>query len=64
MSTATTTAPLGDESSEVNRSLIGLRRPDHTTGLADWLTTVDHKKIAIMYAIFALAFLVIGGIEA
>lgn len=64
MSTATTTAPLGDESSEGNRSLIGLRRPDHTTGLADWLTTVDHKKIAIMYAIFSLAFLVIGGIEA
>jgi hypothetical protein len=28
-----------------------------------WLTTVDHKRLAILYSLFALAFLAIGGIE-
>jgi cytochrome c oxidase subunit I len=30
----------------------------------EWLTTVDHKKIGIMYIVYALIFLVIAGIEA
>ena len=30
----------------------------------DWLTTVDHKKIGLMYIGYALLFLVIGGFEA
>ena len=30
----------------------------------EWLTTVDHKKIGLMYITYALVFLVIGGIEA
>jgi cytochrome c oxidase subunit I len=30
----------------------------------DWLTTVDHKKIGIMYIVYALIFLVIAGFEA
>ena len=30
----------------------------------EWLTTVDHKKIGLMYIGFALIFLVVGGIEA
>lgn len=34
------------------------------TGLVDWLTTVDHKKIGILYAVSALFFLVVGGFEA
>jgi cytochrome c oxidase subunit 1 len=32
--------------------------------LHDWVTTVDHKKLGIMYILYALGFLVIGGIEA
>src|SRR5262245_19869214 len=33
--------------------------------LADsWLTTVDHKKIGIMYVVMSLVFLVLAGIEA
>jgi cytochrome c oxidase subunit I len=32
--------------------------------VADWLTTVDHKKIGIMYGVTALVFFVVGGIEA
>jgi cytochrome c oxidase subunit 1 len=29
-----------------------------------WVTTVDHKRIGIMYVLYALGFLVVGGIEA
>ncbi len=34
------------------------------SGWMDWITTVDHKKIGIMYLITALVFFVIGGLEA
>src|SRR5437899_10143501 len=30
----------------------------------EWVTTVDHKRLGILYIGFALVFLVIGGIEA
>src|SRR5262244_3598617 len=29
-----------------------------------WVTTVDHKRLGIMYIVMALGFLVIGGLEA
>src|ERR1700734_3858930 len=29
-----------------------------------WVVTVDHKKLGILYIVYALVFLVIGGIEA
>ena len=32
--------------------------------LHDWVTTVDHKKIGIMYVLMAVVFLVVGGVEA
>src|SRR6266481_4780461 len=32
--------------------------------LHGWLTTVDHKRLGILYIAYALLFLVIGGIEA
>ena len=34
------------------------------TGIWSWLTTVDHKRIGVLYLITALAFFVIGGLEA
>ncbi len=34
------------------------------SGLWSWLTTVDHKKIGIMYGASAFLFFLIGGIEA
>jgi len=40
------------------------RRPSATTGLASWLTTVDHKRIGLLYGVTAFLFLLIGGIEA
>jgi len=30
----------------------------------EWITTVDHKKIGLMYIAYALIFLVVGGVEA
>lgn len=41
-----------------------LPRPTSRTGLVSWLTTVDHKKIGLMYAAFACIFFLIGGLEA
>src|SRR5208337_1626316 len=32
--------------------------------LHGWVTTVDHKRLGILYILFALIFLVIGGLEA
>jgi cytochrome c oxidase subunit 1 len=41
-----------------------LRRPRETTGVFSWFTTVDHKKIGILYGVTALLFFLVGGIEA
>ena len=46
------------------RSDLGLYRPDRATGWTDWLTTVDHKKIGILYGAFAMLYFLIGGVEA
>src|SRR5436309_12057921 len=32
--------------------------------LHDWVTTVDHKQLGILYIIYALVFLLIAGVEA
>src|SRR5262249_10300008 len=40
------------------------RRPTSTDGLVGWLTTVDHKRIGIMYGVTALLFFLVGGLEA
>jgi len=41
-----------------------LRRPSSLTGWSSWLTTVDHKKIGILYGVTAFLFFLVGGIEA
>lgn len=47
---------------QAERSELGLMRPDHSKRVwVDWLTTVDHKKIGLMYGAIALLFLLIGG---
>ncbi len=40
------------------------RRPTATAGFWSWVTTVDHKRIGILYGITAFAFFLIGGTEA
>ncbi|MFN2606358.1 MAG: hypothetical protein ABR511_00475, partial [Acidimicrobiales bacterium] len=42
-----------------------LRRPTgYTKGIWSWVTTVDHKKIGILYGVTAFVFFLLGGIEA
>jgi cytochrome c oxidase subunit 1 len=39
-------------------------RPTATTGFWGWVTTVDHKKIGILYGVTAFVFFILGGLEA
>src|ERR1700736_3767101 len=32
--------------------------------LHEWVTTVDHKRLGVLYILYALCFLMVGGIEA
>ncbi len=41
-----------------------LRRPTATTGVWSWITTVDHKRIGILYGVTAMGFFLVGGVEA
>ncbi|MCS6245687.1 MAG: cytochrome c oxidase subunit I [Opitutus sp.] len=41
-----------------------LTRPTAKTGIISWLTTVDHKKIGLLYGMSALFFFLVGGFEA
>jgi cytochrome c oxidase subunit I len=40
-----------------------LRRPNAQTGLVSWLTTIDHKKLGILYLVSSFVFLGAGTIE-
>ncbi len=40
------------------------RKPGATSGLWSWITTVDHKRIGIMYGYAAFFFFLLGGTEA
>ena len=46
------------------KSIELMRRPTTKSGLVGWLTTVDHKRIGILYGGSALFFLLVGGFEA
>jgi len=41
-----------------------MKRPKNTDGLVGWLTTIDHKRIGILYGVTAFIFFLVGGIEA
>ena len=41
-----------------------LKRPTHPTGVVSWLTTIDHKRIGILYGGTSLIFFILGGLEA
>ncbi len=49
---------------EADESASFLRRPSSTEGFWGWVTTVDHKKLGLLYGITAFAFFLIGGAEA
>ena len=48
----------------VERPLGVFTRPQGGRGWRDWLSTVDHKKIGILYGVSAMFFFVVGGVEA
>ena len=39
-------------------------RPMAKTGVWSWITTVDHKRLGILYGITAFVFFILGGLEA
>ena len=41
-----------------------IARPAYPSGLWSWITTVDHKRIGVLYGVTAFLFLLAGGIEA
>src|SRR5262249_23464340 len=41
-----------------------IEAPSWTETLHGWVTTVDHKRIGLLYILYALAFLVFAGVEA
>src|SRR5262245_27179638 len=44
-----------------------MRPAEHASArfaLNEWLTTVDHKKIGILYVVMAMVFMIIGGFQA
>ena len=43
---------------------LSIPRPTHPTGVWGWITTVDHKRIGILYGVTAFVMFILGGIEA
>ena len=39
-------------------------RPTHPTGVWGWITTIDHKRIGILYGVTAFILFLTGGVEA
>lgn len=49
----------------INRVGAGLfSRPTATTGILSWLTTVDHKRLGLLYIGASLLFLALASVEA
>jgi cytochrome c oxidase subunit 1 len=56
---------LGTGNGAVARAPLGIfTRPKTKTGWRSWVTTVDHKRIGIMYGAAGLFFFLVAGIEA
>ena len=56
--------PAGASAGTAIEPLGVLARPATKTGWRAWVTTVDHKKIGIMYGVVAMFFFLVGGLEA
>lgn len=56
--------PSGEGEFTVEHPLGVFERPKPRGGWRSWLTTVDHKKVGIMYGAAALFFLLVAGSEA
>src|SRR4051812_27031865 len=47
-----------------SRALGVFSRPGQSKGWRSWITSVDHKRVGVMYGAAAIMFFLIGGIEA
>src|SRR5579884_1956779 len=56
--------PAGDGDGEAAGAAPFLRRPQDAEGFWGWITTVDHKRLGILYVASAFGFFLLGGIEA
>jgi cytochrome c oxidase subunit 1 len=54
----------GEGSRVAERPLGVFTRPQGGRGWRDWLSTVDHKRIGILYGVSAMFFFLVGGVEA
>ena len=61
---AVTPPPASDVTAPISSALGVFRRPVAASSWRSWLFTVDHKRLGIMYGVSAMAFFVIGGVEA
>ena len=41
-----------------------LKRPSDTRGIVGWMTSIDHKRIGILYGVTSFTFFLVGGFEA
>src|SRR3989304_2824451 len=56
---------IGQRSATVVEALRQLREDAATyKGIWSWITTVDHKRIGMMYGVTAVIFFLLGGVEA
>ena len=61
---STTTAPTTTLKDLPRPQIVAHEVPRRRKAWIDWVTTVDHKKIGIMYMVTAFVFFLVGGIEA
>src|SRR6201982_3377024 len=54
---------MSSDAMTIRTAQVSVGRP-WVQALHEWVTTVDHKRLGILYVLLALLFLIIGGIEA
>ena len=54
----------GDGRGDGYKPLGVFTRPTTTTGWRGWVTTVDHKRVGILYGVTGFFFFLVGGLEA
>ncbi|MDA1188378.1 MAG: cytochrome c oxidase subunit I [Chloroflexi bacterium] len=55
---------MATESLDIHIKFPLLKRPLHPTGIWGWMTTIDHKRIGILYGVTAFIMFLTGGVEA
>ena len=43
---------------------LSIPRPTYPSGVWSWITTIDHKRIGILYGVTAFVLFLTGGVEA